>query len=427
MAGIANEEKQAVALKANKSGFFSYAACKAQEAGNLNRKDLQKGAAESSSLEVSAAEGEFILETRGLKKHFQGRNGEVEALRGVDIRVSPGQIYGIIGLSGAGKSTLIRCLNLLERPDEGKVFYHGCELQALSEEQLRQARRKIGMIFQDFNLFSAKTVGENISFPLRIAGWSKNEAEKKARALLQRVDLPDKWAAYPEQLSGGQKQRIAIARALVNDPDLLLLDEATSALDPQTTEQILALLKSLQQERKLAMIFITHQMKVVESICERAAVMENGKIIEENEVAELFRNPRSETTRRLILPQGKLLESEKLGPTVRLTFDGHKAEEAIFAELVLASGLPLSILAADSTAINGISYGQMLVLLPDGEEARNKISDWLCAHDIQHEFQPVEKPSSEKTFQSDNTENASFEDKSEKSENSENDEREENV
>ena len=175
------------------------------------------------------------------------------------------------------------------------------------------------------------------------------------------------------------------------------------------------------------MIFITHQMKVVESICERAAVMENGTIIEENEVAELFRNPRSETTRRLILPQGKLLESEKLGPTVRLTFDGHKAEEAIFAELVLASGLPLSILAADSTAINGISYGQMLVLLPDGEEARNKISDWLCAHDIQHEFQPVEKTSSEKTFQSDNTENASIEDKSEKSENSENDEREETV
>lgn len=427
MAGIADEEKQAVALKANKSGFFSYAACKAQEAGNLNRKDLQKGAAESSSLEVSAAEGEFILETRGLKKRFQGRNGEVEALRGVDIRVSPGQIYGIIGLSGAGKSTLIRCLNLLERPDKGKVFYHGCELQALSEEQLRQARRKIGMIFQDFNLFSAKTVGENISFPLRIAGWSKNETEKKARALLQRVDLPDKWDAYPEQLSGGQKQRIAIARALVNDPDLLLLDEATSALDPQTTEQILALLKSLQQERKLAMIFITHQMKVVESICERAAVMENGKIIEENEVAELFRNPRSETTRRLILPQGKLLESEKLGPTVRLTFDGHKAEEAIFAELVLASGLPLSILAADSTAINGISYGQMLVLLPEGEEARNKISNWLRTHDIQHEFQPVEKTSSEKTFQSDTTENASIEDKSEKSENSENDEKEENV
>lgn len=401
MAGIANKQKQAAALKANKSGFFSNAAC--------------------------SEEGEFILETRGLKKHFQGRNGEVEALRGVDIRVRPGQIFGIIGLSGAGKSTLIRCLNLLERPDEGKVFYHGCELQSLSEDQLRLARRKIGMIFQDFNLFSAKTVGENIAFPLRIAGWSKNEAEKKARALLQRVDLPDKWAAYPEQLSGGQKQRVAIARALVNDPDLLLLDEATSALDPQTTEQILALLKSLQQERKLAMIFITHQMKVVESICERAAVMENGKIIEENEVAELFRNPRSETTRRLILPQGKLLESEKLGPTVRLTFDGHKAEEAIFAELVLASGLPLSILAADSTAINGISYGQMLVLLPDGEEARNKISEWLRAHDIQHEFQPVEKTSFEKTFQSDNTENARIEDKSEKSENSENDEREETV
>ena len=227
---------------------------------------------------------EPIIEIRNLSKHFGSGENFVAALQDVSISIQSGEIFGIIGLSGAGKSTLVRCINLLERPDEGQVLFHGENLMTLKEKDLRLQRRKISMIFQSFNLLDQRTSLDNICFPLELAGVSKKEARKRAMELLEIVGLPDKANAYPVQLSGGQKQRIAIARALASDPEVLLCDEATSALDPQTTDSILKLLQKINQERGITVIIITHQMSVIEQICHRVAILDHGEVAEIGEV-----------------------------------------------------------------------------------------------------------------------------------------------
>ncbi|MHB9146232.1 MAG: methionine ABC transporter ATP-binding protein [Symbiobacteriia bacterium] len=228
-----------------------------------------------------------MIEVLDLKKTYRGQNGDVEALAGVTLHVPTGSIYGVVGQSGAGKSTLIRCLNLLERPDAGTIRVDGTDLQALSPAQLRDQRRKIGMIFQHFNLFSSRTVLGNVAFPLECAGVPGRQARQRALELLDLVGLGDKAAAYPAQLSGGQKQRVGIARALANQPTVLLCDEATSALDPATTTSILELLRSLSRRMGLTIVLITHEMSVVKAICDHVALLENGLVVEEGQILDL--------------------------------------------------------------------------------------------------------------------------------------------
>lgn len=233
-------------------------------------------------------------------KTFRSRTGQVEAVKNVNLKIEQGEIHGIIGSSGAGKSTLIRCINLLEHPTSGKVFLDDIEMTALSEKELRKTRKKIGMIFQHFNLFASRTAFQNIAYSLKYSGLSQSQIRDKVKELLKLVDLEDKEYAYPSQLSGGQKQRVAIARALANDPKLILCDEATSALDPQTTKSILKLLKKLNAQLGITIIIITHEMQVIKEICEKVTVMENGDIVESGEVFDVFANPKTQLTQEFI-------------------------------------------------------------------------------------------------------------------------------
>ena len=244
---------------------------------------------------------ESYLEIRNLCKTFSAKNGSVEALKGVSLSIGKGEIFGVIGLSGAGKSTLVRCMNLLERPDSGDVLLNGESLLALNKEQLRLRRQKIGMIFQHFNLLEQQTVLENVCFPLEIRGVPKKERREKALSLLEKVGLAEKAKAYPSQLSGGQKQRVAIARVLANEPDILLCDEATSALDPETTQTILRLLKAIRDTLGITIVVITHEMRVIQEVCTRVAVLDGGMVQEEGSVAEIFDHPKSRAAKRLLL------------------------------------------------------------------------------------------------------------------------------
>ncbi len=252
----------------------------------------------------------IILEN--VSKTFHAGNHSVEAVNNVSLSIRQGEIYGIIGFSGAGKSTLVRCINLLERPTSGKVFLDDLELTKLSERDLRKARKQIGMIFQQFNLLASRTAAQNIAYPLRYSGLSKNDIRKRVHELLALVDLEDKENAYPSQLSGGQKQRVAIARALANNPKILLCDEATSALDPQTTRSILKLLKKLNAQLGFTVVVITHEMQVVKEICDRVAVMEKGEIIEEGEVFSVFASPTKKVTKDFINTTTNLSKIDEL-------------------------------------------------------------------------------------------------------------------
>ena len=241
------------------------------------------------------------LEVQNLCKTFSAKNGSVEALRGVSLSIGKGEIFGVIGLSGAGKSTLVRCMNLLERPDSGDVLLNGESLLKLNKEQLRLRRQKIGMIFQHFNLLEQQTVLENVCFPMEIRGVPKKERREKALELLKKVGLAEKAKAYPAQLSGGQKQRVAIARVLANEPEILLCDEATSALDPETTQTILRLLKTIRDTLGITIVVITHEMRVIQEVCTRVAVLDGGLVQEEGSVSEVFAAPKSKAARRLLL------------------------------------------------------------------------------------------------------------------------------
>ena len=323
---------------------------------------------------------EPIIEIKNLTKTFGSGENQVEALRDVNISVNPGEIFGIIGLSGAGKSTLVRCINLLERPNEGQVLFHGQNMMTMTDKQLRLQRRKITMIFQSFNLLEQRTALDNICFPLELVGTPRKEAVKRAKELLEIVGLPDKANAYPVQLSGGQKQRIAIARALATDPEVLLCDEATSALDPKTTDSILKLLQKINRERGITVIIITHQMSVIEQICHRVAILDHGDVAEIGKVVDVFHNPQSEAGRRLVSPEAANLPlSTWEGPVARIAFNGNASADPIIATLAMDLGVKVSILGADTRNIDGKAFGTMLISLPEDLPTKRKVLDYLNA------------------------------------------------
>ncbi len=331
-----------------------------------------------------------IIRIEGLTKRFSGKNGDVVALENIDLSINEGEIFGIIGLSGAGKSTLVRCINLLERPTEGRVTVAGQELSALKGRQLREARRGIGMIFQQFNLLMQRTALENICFPLLLAGMNRRDAEKRALELLEIVGLAEKRSAYPAQLSGGQKQRVAIARALANEPKVLLCDEATSALDPTTTRSILSLLKEINERLGITVIVITHEMRVVEEICSRVAILDASHVAELGRVEEIFRRPKTAAARRLLFP-GREQHPEvpafgtKNQRMLRIVFDGMTPFEPVIANMVLACGAPVNILFANTRAIEGKTVGQMIVQLPEAEDAGARIAAYLNTQNVHYE------------------------------------------
>ena len=317
-----------------------------------------------------------MIELKHLSKTFQMKDGAVQALRDINLTIPDGMIYGIIGMSGAGKSTLVRCINLLERPTEGKVIIDGTEMQSLTPAQLRQRRQKIAMIFQQFNLLMQRSCLANVCFPMELAGVKKADAEKRARELLQTVGLPDKAGAYPAQLSGGQRQRVAIARALATDPKVLLCDEATSALDPDTTRSILGLIREINQKMGITVVVITHQMSVVEAICDRVAILDGGQVVEEGTVQEIFAKPKTAAARRLVAPGGGKASRElaSFAPddhVIRLTFNGSSTEKPLVASLAAETGILVSVVSADTRDLNQKCFGSMLLRLPrDVAEAR---------------------------------------------------------
>ena len=320
---------------------------------------------------------EKLIEIEHLSKTFGAGEVQVTALNDVSLSIGQGEIFGIIGLSGAGKSTLVRCINVLERPEQGRILFHGKDLLALKEKQLRKQRRRISMIFQGFNLMDQRTALDNICFPLELAGVNKKETRKKAEELLETVGMPDKADAYPVQLSGGQKQRIAIARALASNPEVLLCDEATSALDPQTTESILALLQKINKERGITVILITHQMSVIEQICHRVAILDHGTVVEIGKVEDVFSNPRSIAGRRLVSPNKALPLSRWEGRVARIAFNGTMVEEPVIASLAARKQILVSILGADTRNVDGKMFGTMLISLPDAPEQKRIALEYL--------------------------------------------------
>ncbi len=326
-----------------------------------------------------------MIRLENVTKVFETKDGNVTAADHVNLEIADGEIFGIIGFSGAGKSTLVRCLNLLERPSEGDVWFGDLNLTKASDKELRTARRSIGMIFQQFNLLSQRNVIDNICYPLEIAGVDRKTAREKARELLKIVDLVDKEKAYPVQLSGGQKQRVAIARALATDPKVLLCDEATSALDPLTTRNILQLLKDINKNLGVTIVIITHEMRVVEQICDRVAVMSDGVVEESGTVQEIFRNPKSETARKLVIPEHS---SDVRTPTkdyIRIVFDGQSSYEPVLSQLVMKTHTELNILGAGTEDIGGSAYGQLFIGKPDDEETVKIIQDFLGSKGVHSE------------------------------------------
>ena len=310
-----------------------------------------------------------MITTSDLTKVYRSRGREVTALDGVDLHVRPGEVYGVIGRSGAGKSTLIRCLNLLERPTSGTVTVDGQDLTALAGRRahragrpLREARTRIGMIFQHFNLLSSRTVRGNVELPLEILGLTRRERASKAMELLDLVGLADKARAYPAQLSGGQKQRVGIARALAGDPKVLLSDEATSALDPETTRSVLKLLRDLNQELGLTVLLITHEMDVVKAVCDSAALMESGRIVESGVVSELLATPGSRLAHELFPVGGAPASADRT--VVDITFHGDTADRPVISQLSRGHGVDVSILGAAMDTVGGRQVGRMRIELP---------------------------------------------------------------
>ena len=326
-----------------------------------------------------------------LSKTFASKDGKVEALKDVNIEIGSGDIYGIIGMSGAGKSTLVRCMNYLEVPSEGRVLIEGKALGDFTEKELRKQRESIGMIFQHFNLLMQKSVIENICFPLYIQGKKKPEAHKRAEELLEIVGLPDKKAAYPAQLSGGQMQRVAIARALAANPKILLCDEATSALDPQTTSQILALLKQINRDFGITIVIITHQMSVVREICGHVAILKDGVVVEKGLVSDIFSHPKTAVARELIRrdaggenesPAGKIQDEINNGEIIRIVFSENSAFEPVIANLILTFGEPVNILKADTKNVGGVAKGEMILQFKKDNNRVEAMKQYLLEHGL---------------------------------------------
>ena len=311
-------------------------------------------------------------------------NNDVVALNGVTLSVDKGDIYGIIGLSGAGKSTLVRCINLLEQPTSGTIEIDGVDLTKLSKKDLRVKRKEISMIFQNFNLLQQKNVLQNVLFPLQISNNDKQYSLEKAKDLLKMDDLSDKLDSYPSQLSGGQKQRVAIARALACDPKVLLCDEPTSALDPQTTASILQLLKTINQKLNITIIMITHQMSVVEKICNKVAILSEGKVAESGQVNEVFSNPKSLAAKKLVFPEGfdDILSISSSKKMIRIVFDGQKVtEKPIIALMSQQTGVLASISYASTKSIGGKLYGSMILTVDDSSQL-TKVLDYLNSNGL---------------------------------------------
>lgn len=310
-----------------------------------------------------------MIQLKNVSKEFYSNNTSIDAVDDVSLNIGKGEIYGIIGLSGAGKSTLIRCLNRLEEPSSGSIIIDGVDITSLNNEDLRHQRKEIGMIFQHFNLLSQKTVYENIAFPLHLDGWDKKSIESRVNELLSYVELEDKKYSYPSELSGGQKQRVAIARAIANNPKLLLSDEGTSALDPQTTKSILNLLKKIRDEFGLTIVMITHQMEVVKQVCDRVAIMEDGKVIEENTVENLFTSPKTKTAKTFISSVNTSIEEEIINPRdfsgkiIRLTFLGDSSKKPIVSKVIKNFDIDVNILSGSIDTLQSTSVGYLMLEL----------------------------------------------------------------
>ena len=320
------------------------------------------------------------IEIRNLTKEFSVDGLTITALDNISLSIEKGDIFGIIGMSGAGKSTLVRSINYLEKPTDGRVFIDGTDLASLSEADLRKKRSEIGMIFQGFNLLEQRNVIDNVCFPLEIAGMSKKDARVKARQLLATVNLEEKEKAYPSQLSGGQKQRVAIARALATDPKILLCDEATSALDPQTTESILKLLKEINERLNITIVVITHQMSVVTRICKKVAIIDNGVLVEEGLVDDIFNAPKSDAAKELIFEKKirySPVETLHADRKIRIVFSENSSYEPVISNLVLKFQQPVNILKADTRNVGGKARGEMILGLPEGEELQEQMISWL--------------------------------------------------
>ncbi|AXJ02680.1 ABC transporter [Pseudomonas fluorescens] len=338
--------------------------------------------------ELNRAHVRFV----GLGKTYDGKQGPVAALQGIDLAIQRGEVFGIIGRSGAGKSSLIRTINRLEQPTSGRVLIDQVDIGEYDEDRLVALRRRIGMIFQHFNLMSAKTVWQNVELPLKVAGVPKEQRENKVRELLELVGLQAKHKAYPAQLSGGQKQRVGIARALVHDPDILLCDEATSALDPETTQSILGLLREINKRLGLTIVLITHEMAVIREICDRVVVLEHGRIVEQGPVWEVFGNPQHEVSQTLLAPLQHALPEElqsrlqaqpsspDASVVLRLQFTGSQQDEPDLAALFAALGGRVKLLQGGVERIQGHALGQLLLAVAgsklNGEQLRERASQW---------------------------------------------------
>ncbi len=320
-----------------------------------------------------------MIELKHISKTFPTADGVFQALDDINLTIRDGDIFGIVGMSGAGKSTLVRCINLLERPTAGQVVIDGQDLMELSAPQLREKRRSISMIFQQFNLLMQRTCLGNICFPMEIAGVPKGEARKRALEYLDIVGLPDKANAYPAQLSGGQKQRIAIARALASNPKVLLCDEATSALDPTTTRSILKLIQDINRRMGITAVIITHEMAVVEEICSHVAILERGRMVETGTVEEVFSNPKTEAGRRLVFPEGANIDKFPVAGVVRVVFNGGSSYEPLIASLAIDCGVKVNILGADTRNVNGKAFGSMLLGLPEDHGEATRAMSYLKA------------------------------------------------
>ena len=323
-----------------------------------------------------------MIRIENLSKTFDGAGGRVAALHDINLTIEDGDIYGIIGMSGAGKSTLVRCINLLERPTEGRVVIDGVDMTALSPAELRDARRSITMIFQGFNLLMQKNCLKNICFPMELAGVPKHKAVERAHELLDMVGLHDKAKDYPAQLSGGQQQRIAIARALATNPKVLLCDEATSALDPNTTHSILGLIREINKRLGITVIVITHQMSVVEEICSHVAILDNGEVVESGAVGTVFASPKSAAARRLVFPNGADDSvSNPLHETrMRIIFNGAAAASTPWiAKMAQEKNVLVNIVSAATRTIDDKTYGSMLIGVPGGAVHAKIVKDYLGA------------------------------------------------
>ena len=336
-----------------------------------------------------------MIQLIDVSKTFTSGSGTVDAVRDINLNIEESEIFGVIGYSGAGKSTLVRCINLLECPSKGKVIINGVDLTELDEKNLRKYRQKIGMIFQQFNLFASRTIFENVAFPLRYKGINNDEINKKVASLLKLVGISDKAKAYPSQLSGGQKQRVAIARSLANDPGILLCDEATSALDPQTTQSILKLLKDLNKKLGITIVIVTHEMGVIKEICNRVAVMKSGRIVEVNDVISIFKNPQAQITKdfinttsnfsridELIKDNSSIVNLEKGQRICRFDFHGSNTKEPIISDISRKHNVSASIIFANVEVISETVLGSLVVILSGAEESQKSVIQHLKDIDI---------------------------------------------